>query len=474
MALDAASSVHLTVAGNKECNAHPSLRLSENGATPFKQATWGRASNRGSWLHSIISMVLLVVTPLIVVCSYITLAAYDGSLSKFVAAVHHHGFISILWLYSPKFSMKATVSYVLWITFQAILFVYLPGPVNTGQRTPAGNILTYKTNGLNAWIVTHSSWAIGCAAGWLDPGFIPRNWEGLVFAMNVAGILLAAFAYAKAYLMPTHPGDRKFSGSRFYDFFMGIELNPRLGDMFDFKLFTNGRPGIVAWSLIDISNIAYQYQTYGRVDLSIVLITILHTIYILEFFAKESWYLRTIDIAHDHFGFYLAWGSLALLPTMYTIQTQYLGRYPTSTPTAYQIMVFLAGISGYALLRSVNDQKDHVRRTRGKCNIWGKPAQYIVAAYKTIDGMQHESLLLCSGWWGWSRHANYLGDIILSTAMCALVGSGKLLVWFYAIFMTVLLVHRCIRDEERCSAKYGEVWEKYSRRVPWRILPGIW
>jgi len=33
-----------------------------------------------------------------------------------------------------------------------------------------------------------------------------------------------------------------------YDLYMGIELNPRIGKYFDFKLFTNGRPGIVAVS----------------------------------------------------------------------------------------------------------------------------------------------------------------------------------------------------------------------------------
>jgi hypothetical protein len=35
-------------------------------------------------------------------------------------------------------------------------------------------------------------------------------------------------------------------------------------------------------------------------------------------------YLRTIDIAHDHFGFYLAWGDVVWLPFMYTLQSQYL------------------------------------------------------------------------------------------------------------------------------------------------------
>jgi 7-dehydrocholesterol reductase len=39
-------------------------------------------------------------------------------------------------------------------------------------------------------------------------------------------------------------------GSILYDLYMGVELNPRFGRYFDFKLFTNGRPGIIAWTLM--------------------------------------------------------------------------------------------------------------------------------------------------------------------------------------------------------------------------------
>lgn len=39
-------------------------------------------------------------------------------------------------------------------------------------------------------------------------------------------------------------------GSALFDLFMGIELNPRIGGHFDFKLFTNGRPGLIAWTLM--------------------------------------------------------------------------------------------------------------------------------------------------------------------------------------------------------------------------------
>lgn len=38
-------------------------------------------------------------------------------------------------------------------------------------------------------------------------------------------------------------------GSWIFDFWAGVELNPRLGAL-DLKFFHNGRPGIVAWTLM--------------------------------------------------------------------------------------------------------------------------------------------------------------------------------------------------------------------------------
>ena len=122
----------------------------------------------------------------------------------------------------------------------------------------------------------------------LDPSIIARHWEGLLVTVNAYGILLAFFAQVKAYLAPSHPDDCKFTGSIFYDYFMGIELNPRLGDSFDFKLFYNGRPGIVAWTLIDLSWMAYQYQTFGFITKSMLLVNFFHLLYVLDFFYNEA------------------------------------------------------------------------------------------------------------------------------------------------------------------------------------------
>ncbi|KAL5591418.1 hypothetical protein FOVSG1_010307 [Fusarium oxysporum f. sp. vasinfectum] len=331
---------------------------------------WGRAAFGRSWLRSLVGASPLFLAPMASISIFITLAEYEGSLSLFADAVKEHGFWTICAQYGPHLTTKGIAAVICWVGIQALLYCLLPGEQHQGQLTPAGYLLNYKINGLSAWIVTHLLYGVLSWLGILDPGFIPRNWSSLIGAMNLAGFVISALALVKAYVMPTHPEDRKFSGSFLYDFFMGIELNPRLGENFDLKLFSNGRAGMMVWTLIDFSNMAYQYQNQGYVEPSLILVTALQTLYVVDFFINESWYLRTIDVKFDHYGFYLSWGCFCFLPTTYTIQGQYLGRYPSSAPTSYLAFFFTLGVAGYIIFRSVNHQKEIVRRTGGKCTIW--------------------------------------------------------------------------------------------------------
>jgi 7-dehydrocholesterol reductase len=351
--------------------------------------------------------------------------------------------------------------------------LWFPGATGYGQLTPAGHVLEYKVNGLNVYIVSHVLYVLGSFYFKLfKPTIIFDNWGPLLIIANMYGYSLAIFAYIKAFLFPTHPNDRKFSGNPLYDFFMGIEFNPRIGNL-DFKLFHNGRPGIIAWSLINISFAAAQYERYGYVTHSMFIVNILHAVYIIDFFYNEDWYLRTIDIAHDHFGFMLAWGDPVWLPWMYTLQGYFLVFHPVEQSIPVSASILALGFLGYYIFRSVNHQKDYFRSNDGKCNIWGKPAEFLEVKFVTSDGKTRSSKLLLSGWWGVSRHFNYVGDLCISLAYCLPCGTTHLLPYFYIIYMTILLVHRSIRDDTRCKEKYGKQWDEYKRRVPYQICPYI-
>ncbi|PUU74558.1 ergosterol biosynthesis ERG4/ERG24 family-domain-containing protein [Tuber borchii] len=434
---------------------------------------WGRFAGN-EWVTVMGCGAIVLFCPLLALLACICLKHFNGGLLPTLWTFMTTHPVAFIVRYAPRPTAGASMAYAGWLLFQAALYAWLPSPIGYGQRTPAGHLLPYRVNGIHAWVVTHAIAIATVCAGMLDPAVIAKNWEGLLIAANVYGYLLAVAAYLKAHFFPTHEADRKFSGSMVYDFYMGIELNPRFGEWWDFKLFHNGRPGIIAWTLINLSFAAWQFQLHGYISNSMIIVNVLHAFYVVDFFINEDWYLRTIDICHDHYGFYLAWGSMVWLPGTYTLQAQYLARYPVNLSTPVAAAILLTGISGYVVFRSVNYQKDIVRRTNGECMIWGKKAEVIRTTYKTEDGKTHESLLLCSGWWGIVRHANYLGDLVLSYSGCAVCGVHNILPWWYAVFMTALLLQRCVRDHSRCLGKYGEDWEKYCRRVKWKLIPGVY
>lgn len=46
--------------------------------------------------------------------------------------------------------------------------------------------------------------------------------------------------------------------------------------------------------------------------------------------------------------------------------------------------------------------------------------------------------------------------------------------WLYPLYYVLLLGLRERDDDRRCAAKYGELWERYRERVPWRIVPRLY
>jgi 7-dehydrocholesterol reductase len=118
-------------------------------------------------------------------------------------------------------------------------------------------------------------------------------------------------------------------------------------------------------------------------------------------------------------------------------------------------------------------QRQRVRVTRGDCKVFGRAPALIPAPYTTPQGERVEGILLASGFWGISRHFHYLPEIGAAFLWTVPALFGDALPYFYVSFLTVLLVHRSARDDRRCAAKYGAAWDEYRRRVPYRIVPGI-
>ena len=251
-----------------------------------KATNWGRSWNI-SFLTTFFMFSLLVFCPILVAGFLISCTSFQCSIQDTVLYTMKFGIVDLYNNYFPKPTTLGFQLYYGWLLFQAAMYMIIPAKIGYGQMTPAGYKLPYCVNGLRVWIITHVLYlTMSVGLGWFKASIIADNWGALFIAANSYGYALTAFSYIKAHLFPSHPADRKFSNSKLYDLFMGIEFNPRIGS-FDFKLFHNGRPGIVAWTLINISFAAAQFNEIGYVTNSMLLLNGIHMLYVVDFFYNE-------------------------------------------------------------------------------------------------------------------------------------------------------------------------------------------
>eukprot|EP00026_Physarum_polycephalum_P008116 Phypoly_transcript_08194.p1 GENE.Phypoly_transcript_08194~~Phypoly_transcript_08194.p1 ORF type:complete len:486 (+),score=74.06 Phypoly_transcript_08194:23-1459(+) len=356
---------------------------------------------------------------------------------------------------------RATQVYFGWFFFQAFLQHYLPGKEVLGSPLPGGFRLKYWLNGWLTWWVTMALvpvlWYFGFPLTILYDNYGPMITVVIIWSF-VFTFLLKIHAVVKG-------EEERMSGNFFYDFWMGFARNPRIGT-FDLKLFCEARPGLILWVLLNFSIAAKQYELYGELSLSMILVCFFHFWYIADYYYHEEAILTTMDVITEKFGFMLVFGDLAWVPFTYVFQAFYLLKHTPHVHISYPYAGFVIALFsfGYYLFRWVNSQK-HAFRRNPEEPIWGKKATYI----ETKRGTK----LLTSGFWGVARHLNYTGDIIISWAWCLPCLFDSPAPYFYGIYFTSLDLHRCWRDHNECKKKYGSDWDQYCKKVPYVFIPYV-
>lgn len=177
--------------------------------------TWGRKA-KAEWTNTLGALAMITFFPALIIFYWIALESHGGSVTAaFRSLAASNNPWSMFWARCPQPSMTAAVGYVAWLIFQIVLYFALPGPDCLGQRTPGGNILTYRCNGLAAYIFTHGQAGVLIWFGVINPAIIANNWEGLLVAVNVYGMALALAAQVKGYMSPSYPEDQKLTGLSF-------------------------------------------------------------------------------------------------------------------------------------------------------------------------------------------------------------------------------------------------------------------
>ena len=354
----------------------------------------------------------------------------------------------------PAPTFTAVVAYVSWFAFQAVLQIVAPGTIHEGVPLSDGTRLKYKMNGWFSFWFTLGVVVAGVLLGQISPTLWFDQLGPLLTTANIFAFVFSLFLYFQG----------KGTGNVIYDYFIGTALNPRIGS-FDLKFFCEARPGLILWVLADLSFAAKQYQLHGHVTTPMILVNALQFLYIAEYYYFEEAILTTWDIKHENFGWMLCWGDLVWVPFIYSLQAFYLVSHTHELSALATIALVALNLTGYVIFRGTNLQKHKFRKNPAGL-VWGKPPEYIET--------RHGTLLLTSGWWGIARHLNYFGDLLMALAWCLPTGFEHPLPYFYLAYFIILLVHREWRDNAMCHNKYGADWEAYCRKVPWRIVPGIY
>jgi 7-dehydrocholesterol reductase len=423
---------------------------------------------------------LMAVTPPFSIVVWHLLTARQGDWIGFCREVSARGFVTVLtetWPTPWNPTIWQWIGYFL--LFEILLLKLVPGKTFVGNVTPQGNRPIYKANGLQCYFLTLAATAAIHHYGWFDLGQVYDHYGEILSSLNVLSWILCFTLFVKGHTFPSST-DSGSTGSLLYDFYWGMELYPRILTV-DVKQVTNCRGGMMWWAVgiicYAVKNAQLQPDGGPYPTPAMAASVIIQLVYVTKFFAWETGYLNSMDIQHDRAGYYLCWGCLVWVPSVYTSQAMYLVRSTTSDWCTWEMAagIVAAGVV-CVLINYESDWQRYVFRQSGgaRYSFWfpnAKP-RHIVATYATATGKTQTSLLLVDGWWRLSRHFHYLPEILASFFWTVSAG-WELLPYFYVVYLTCLLLDRAWRDDDRCRKKYGKDWDKYCSMVPYKIVPGI-
>lgn len=437
-------------------------------------STWATSSNN-FFNRTLVPLFLVVVCPPFAMLMWHTNMNLDGSFLNLWAQLREKGvFQLIVEVWKPLFfgSTTAWIMIGVFAALQLALMKLVPGKKYQGTVTRMGNVPEFIDNGLATYLITFALFFIGAYGLKLySPGIIYFHFGEILGALNLTALLFCLFLYFKGRFFPSST-DSSTTGNFIFDYYWGTELFPRILG-WDVKQFTNCRFGMTGWSLAVVSFAFAQGEIYGHTDYAIIISAALIFIYLFKFFIWESGYMKSMDIQVDRAGFMICWGCLVWVPAVYTSPVFFMVKHPVGLSAFWAVVIFVAGFVSIWINYWADRQRQEVRATNGQTKIWGTAPVLIKAEYTTESGEKKTNLLLASGFWGISRHFHYVPELLSAFFWSCATGLSYLMPFFYVIFLTVLLVHRAFRDDEKCRNKYGKDWTTYCQKVPYKIIPGI-
>jgi delta14-sterol reductase len=350
--------------------------------------------------------------------------------------------------------------------FVGLLFIgalALPGLERRGHALPNGETKAYKLTGMSFFFLLHI--AVGIATFGFGVSLTPivqHFWSLLIVATVLAiawSLALYAYGRRRGPVLKSPVGHDRPGPAWLKDLWFGNELNPAwLG--VDLKMFMY-HPSLLGAYLMVLSFAYAQRDRHGMLTPQMWCFVGFWFAYLFTHYVKEENLLSMWDVLDENFGLMLVWGDLVYVPFFYPLPGFWIVDETTPFSTVAWVTLAAFFFIALAIFRGANWQKDYFKRDP-QAIIWGRPA-------RTIGGK-----LLVSGWWGIGRKLNYTGEIgvYLSFALCAGLSHWQPFILPLALFL--LLTQRAARDDAKCRAKYGPLWDEYCRTARFRMFPFIY
>ncbi|HVN59154.1 MAG TPA: hypothetical protein VMT63_12720 [Bacteroidales bacterium] len=341
-----------------------------------------------------------------------------------------------------------------------VLNLILPGKWVKGYISHPGTEekLNYHLNGFLVFLVTIAAYFIACFLHAL-----PWDWFFRFRWYSAAGACIIGLIASFAVVLP-YPRVRN---SFFADLYLGRIENLQ---------FRNGRVDSKMWLYLagatmlglNVTSFAARHFMLFKSAFSpgVAISALLMLFFIVDYLTFEEVHLYTYDLFAERVGFKLGWGCLVFYAYFYSVFLWATVELPDAgTPVFMLVLYVFTFFSGWVLSRGANLQKYFFKKYPGK--------MFLMIAPETIsDGKRS---LLVNGFWGVSRHVNYLGEILMAAGMILCTGHpGMIWPWLYPLYYVGLLFTRQADDDRRCKNKYGALWDEYKKRVPYRIIPFIY
>ncbi|MDR1617711.1 MAG: DUF1295 domain-containing protein [Treponema sp.] len=348
-----------------------------------------------------------------------------------------------------------------WIAYGAITLLHciLPGKRIRGyvKHSQTGETLCYRLNGI---FVLAAGIALWFLLGKLN--LVPFDWLYRARWYSLAGAAVLGLLFSLCIVLPWPSTGKPL----FADLWFGRLENPQYKNgWIDAKMWLY-LTGAVMLQLNVLSFTVHHYRTYEDFNPGVLLGAAMLTFFVWDYLSFERVHLYTYDFIAERVGIKLGFGCLAFYPYFYAVALWATVGLPNPhLPFWRGLCAALLFLGGWSLARGANMQKYYFK-TRGEKSFLGiRPAVI-------TDGTR---ALLVNGFWGASRHINYLGEIVMGCAIALSAGYPAVWqVWLYPLYYVALLFPRQIDDARICKAKYGELWDAYTKKVKYRIIPGIY